>query len=129
MQAQFRQFAIEPIQPRDKPARQQATGTAEDERGILAALLQVGADTAQALERIAGGIPQALAGIREFYAPPILAEQRDPQLLLQQPHLPAYRAVGHVQLVGRTADALQPRGGFESAQGIQRGQVSAHGNP
>ncbi|MDT4872565.1 hypothetical protein FQZ97_1077540 [compost metagenome] len=117
---------IEPVQTRDEPARQQATGTAKDEGGILAALLQVAADAAQTLEGVAGGIAQALAGIGEFYAATVLAEQGDAQLFLQHPYLAAHRAVGNVQLFRGTADALQPGGSFEGTQGIQRGKVSAH---
>jgi hypothetical protein len=35
--------------------------------------------------------------------------------------------MGNVQFLGRQADAVQPGSGFESAQGIQGGQVAAHG--
>ncbi|MNG04325.1 hypothetical protein D3C84_874490 [compost metagenome] len=56
VQAQLRQVRLQPAQPRDEPACQQATGTAEDERRIGAALAQFGAHPAQTLERVAAGI-------------------------------------------------------------------------
>src|SRR5690606_32060142 len=58
----------------------------------------------------------------------IAFEQRQSQLLLKQPQLAADRTVGDVQLGGGQTDAAQPRGGFESAQGVERGQgMVAHG--
>ncbi|MDT4861156.1 hypothetical protein FQZ97_957500 [compost metagenome] len=106
LQAQLGQLAVEPVQARDEPACQQAARAAEDEGCILAALLQVGIHAAQALEDVAGGIPQALAGIGEFYATAVLAEQGDAQRFLEQPHLAAHRTVSDVEFLGRTADAL-----------------------
>lgn len=74
LQAQVGEGTVEPVQPRDEPARQQAAGYAEDERGLGGLPAQLGTDATQSLERIAAGVTQANAGIGEFYAASILAE-------------------------------------------------------
>ncbi len=127
LQAQVGEGTVELVQPRDEPARQQAAGYAEDERGLGGLPAQLGTDATQSLERIAAGVTQANAGIGEFYAASILAEQGHPEIVLEQPHLPAHGAMCNVQFLGRQADAVQPGSGFESAQGIQGREVAAHG--
>ncbi|MNL88182.1 hypothetical protein D3C87_2177390 [compost metagenome] len=47
-------------------------------------------------------------------------------MFLQQPDLPADRAMGDVQLFGRLTDAVQAGSGFESTKCVQRGKVVAH---
>ncbi|MCY1300057.1 hypothetical protein D9M70_496150 [compost metagenome] len=128
LQAQLRQRAVEAVQARDEPARQQAAGTAEHERRVGAALLEFAADRAQARERLAAGIAQAQPGIGEFYAASVLAEQAQPEVLLKRADLPAHRAVGDVQLLGGLADAEQPGRRLEGAQGVQRGEFVGHGD-
>jgi hypothetical protein len=90
-------------------------------------LRQFGANTAQALERLAAGVAQSCAGICEFQAASFLDEQADAQVLFQHFELTADGTVGHVQLFGGLTDAVQPGGGFERTQGVQRGKVVAHG--
>ena len=75
LQAQLRQLAVEAVQPRDEPARQEAAGATEHERRLGRVPLQLGAGAAQPLEGLAGGLAQTLAGIGEFYAAPLFDEQ------------------------------------------------------
>lgn len=127
VQAQVRQVGVQAPQARNQPARQQAAGAAEDERRVGAATGQLGANVPQALEGLAAGIAQTNPGICEFNATSILDEQAQAQVLFQHFQLPAHRAMGHVQLFGSLADTVEPGSGFEGPQGIQGGQVAAHG--
>jgi len=126
LQTQLRQLAVEAIQPRNEPARQQAARAGQHEGRIFALPAQVGTGTAQTLEGIEGRIAQAQAGIGEFYATPLLDEQGQAKLFLQRTYLPAHGAMGYAQLLRSLADTLQAGSGLEGAQGIQRGQFSAH---
>ncbi|MCY1443064.1 hypothetical protein D9M71_594610 [compost metagenome] len=89
--------------------------------------MQLGADATQPLETVAGHLAQTNAGIGEFYAAPVLDEQRQAQLVLELSNLPADRPMRHVQLFGRRAHAAQTGGSLEGAQGIEGREVAAHG--
>ena len=106
LQAQFRQLAVEPVQARNKPARQQTARTTEHKGRITGLPLQLGAHLAQAFKGIEGHIAQAHAGLGELDAATVLDEQGHPKLCLQRTNLSTHRAVGDVQLVRRQADAL-----------------------
>ena len=54
------------------------------------------------------------------------AKQLHPQILLQRMDLVADRGRGDVELLGRLAEAFQPGGRFEGAQGAERRQVAIH---
>jgi hypothetical protein len=69
---------------------------------------------------------QAAAQRRQGQAAPFPDEERRTQGFLQQPHLPAHRAMGDVQFLRSAAHALQSGHGLEGAQGIQRWQVPEH---
>jgi hypothetical protein len=84
------------------------------------ALLQFRAGTAQATKYLGTHITQANPCICEFKATPFFAEQGHAKVLFQRAHLPAYRAMGHMQLVSGMADTVQAGGGFKGAKGIQR---------
>ncbi len=126
LQAQLRQVAVEPVQPRDEPARQQAAGATEHERRLGGLPLQLGAGAAQALEGVAGDIAQADTGIGEFYAASFLDQQGQPKLRFQLPNLPTDGAMGDMQLGGRLLQAAETRHGLEGAQGIERGKAGVH---
>ena len=126
MQAQYGQGLVEPVQARDKPARQQAARAAEDERAVLDLALEVDADATQAGKGLGRRVTQTHTRICEFKATPFQGEQGNPQVLLQPAYLPTDSAVGHVQFVCRQADAAQAGGDFKGAQGIKRRKVVAH---
>ena len=115
LQAQFRQLAVESVQTRDKPARQQATRAGQDKRRVGLPLLQLGTGAAQAVEQFGADIAQANAGICEFKATTFLAEQRYTEVLFQAAHLAADRAMSDMQFVGCLADAVQARRCFKGA--------------
>ncbi len=79
LQAQVGEGTVELVQPRDEPARQQAAGYAEDERGLGGLPAQLGTDATQSLERIAAGVTQANAGIGEFTPRPSLPNRATPR--------------------------------------------------
>ncbi len=126
LQAQLGQVAIEPIQPRDEPARQQAAGATEHERRLAGLPLQLDAGTAQALEGLAGGVTQTHARIGEFYAAPFLDEQGQTEGFVELLQLPADGPVGDVQLACGFAYATQAGSRLEGTQGIERWQIAGH---
>ncbi len=118
MQVQVGQFGVQAVQPRDKPARQQAARTGQQEGRLLLVLTQRRARLAQPVEGIAAGIAQLATGGRQADAAPSLAEQGDAELVFKLTNLPADRAVGDVQLTRRLTHAFQPGSGFEGAQSV-----------
>ncbi len=122
VQGQARQVALQLLQARDHPARQHAARAAEHEGVVAFAPAQRGHAVAQLRKRPGGGFLQAPAGGGGADAAAVAFDQRHSQFLLQGPHLAADRAMGHVQFVGGKADAAQPGGGLEGAQGVERGQ-------
>ena len=126
LQAQFWQLAVEPVQARNKPARQQAARAGQHKRRIGLPLLQFGAGAAQAVEQFGADIAQTNARICEFKATTFLAEQGHAQVLFQAAHLPADCAMSDVQFVSCLADAVQSGSGFEGTQGIKWRKVLVH---
>ncbi|MNI74365.1 hypothetical protein D3C73_1304470 [compost metagenome] len=126
MQAQLRQIRLQPPQPRDEPARQQAARAAQHEWRLADIPAEFGADTAQPVERFTTGITQPDAGICEFDATPVLDEQGHAQVFLQHLDLPAHGAMSYMQRLGSLADAIEPGGGFEGPQGVQGRKVVGH---
>jgi hypothetical protein len=53
-------------------------------------------------------------------------EQRHPQVILQQTHRTADRAMGQVQLLGSATEVLPARRSLETAQRQQRRQTRIH---
>src|SRR5690606_12643030 len=117
---------LEPSEPWDEPACQQAARATEDEGGLADIAAEFHADPAQAVERLATGIAQANPGICEFDAAPILDEQGHAQVLLEHLDLPTDSPMGDMQRFGRQADAVQPGSRLEGSQGIEGRKVLAH---
>ena len=69
----------------------------------------------------------ALRGQHQSLA--IAREQLGFKILFQFGHMAAYGAVGHAQFMCGAREALVARGGFESAQGVQRWQTANHSIP
>jgi hypothetical protein len=55
-------------------------------------------------------------------------EQAAAEMFLQGADVPAHRALGDGQLLGGAGEGRMPRGGLEGAQGLERGQATAHGD-
>ncbi len=68
-------------------------------------------------------------GFGQLQAAAAADEQAAGKMLLQRADMPADRALGNRQLFAGTGEGAQPRGGFECAQGIQRGELTGHEAP
>ena len=67
-----------------------------------------------------------LPGLGELHAAPGADEQLRAQPFLEIAHMAAHRGMGHEQLGGGLGEALEPGGGLEGLEGIQRWQTAAH---
>ncbi len=73
------------------------------------------------------GLRQLAARIGQEHTAAAPLEQRDAQVVLEQSHRAADRAVSQAQLVGGTAEILVTRRRLEATQRHQRRQVRANG--
>ena len=99
------QVALQLLQARDHPARQDTAGAAEHEGVAALCPAQAGHAVAQLRERSRSRFQQALAGGSGADAASVALEQGDAEFFLQRPQLAADRTVGHMQFVGSEADA------------------------
>jgi len=126
VQVQVRDLAMQALQARDHPARQQAARATQHQDAAAGAATQPLARRAQQVQRRAGGLAQAPAFGGQGQAAPAAFEQGAAQVLLEHAQLAAHGTVGDMQLFGSLAHASGSRGSLESLDGIERRQF-VHG--
>jgi hypothetical protein len=126
VQAQIRQFLLQPRKSRNDPARQDAGRASQHQCAAALLLPHAATGVAQPYEGVAGGFGQMQAGAGRHQTAAFAPEQRAAQCFFQRAQMATDRAVGDVQLVGGAADAVQSRDRLKGPQRVQRGQGSRH---
>src|SRR5262245_14612451 len=116
---------LEVVEPRDQPFERHRDIDL-DGQGIvgLAGPEQPGLGL-DLVEGIANRRVIEMAGLRQERAPGVAVEQLETEHLLQDPNLVAHRRAGDAELVGRHAEAAEPRRRLESGQRAERRQQAS----
>ncbi len=110
---------------RDQPAHQQGRLAGQHPALLLArAGAQIGNALAHQIQPLANGLGQCAALGSQKDAPAAPLEQRQAQVVFQQPHGAADGAMGQVQLVCSAAEVFQPGCSLKAAQRQQGGQAA-----
>jgi hypothetical protein len=110
---------------RDQPVRGEG-GQYADGQGAGGAGAQFGDAAGDAVQGVAHRAGKLAPMLGQCHAAAAAFEQRHAEFALKCLHLMADCAMGDVQFGAGTAEVEVPRGGFECAQGVQRGQARGH---
>src|SRR5688572_6963582 len=113
----------EVVEPREEPARGEVRWREHVERAGLAAMAHRIHRCLNAGEPLAHLRQQELSLRCQLESPREPAEERHAEDRLEELHLVAHGARGHVQLGGGVLEAQVARGGLEGAQRMQRGKA------
>ncbi|MCY1448702.1 hypothetical protein D9M71_653970 [compost metagenome] len=114
----------EGAEPRQQPAHGQGRGRLQAQHTLIRT--QTGTGALKGVETVAQTGQQQARWLGQLQLAAAALEQAAVEMLLQGADMPAHRALGDRQFLGRAGEGGMPGGRFEGAQGIEGRQLAGH---